>query len=295
MYFNIDKKVKELTTDLNAQLESLAHKKYSVKKAGFFKTNENSYSAKDSFMGIKVPILRTQAEKFIKKIEKENLDFKKVEQILRVLLFSKWHEKRLFSLIVMVDIFKKNLKKVLKKNKTINPKYLNPVDAFETQPEFCDCQSLYDMYFKYISQVNNWDLVDLSASNIIGTWLYEKSCLTHDNKCIWYSDFDILNTLSSSSNIWERRISIVATHYFIKKNYTEKTFEIALLLLKDKEDLIHKASGWMLREAGKKDMPALKNFLRINYNNIPRTCLRYAIEKFDEPLRKKWLQGPINP
>ena len=139
---------------------------------------------------------------------------------------------------------------------------------------------IYHYYLKHLNSVNNWDLVDTSAPHIIGDYLYknpEKS--------------KILFEFSSSENLWVRRISIVSTFTFIKNSEFNKTLEIAKLLFNDEHDLIHKAVGWMLREIYKRDELIIKRFLRQNYAQIPRTTLRYAIERMDKEERLLYLKG----
>lgn len=144
-----------------------------------------------------------------------------------------------------------------------------------------DEKTIYDFYMKNKQYVNNWNLVDSSAHLIVGAYLFDK-------------DPTVLFELAASPNLWERRISIVATWYFIRQDELELTFQIAKLLLNDSEDLIHKATGWMLREAGKRDEKQLRLFLDEYAKFMPRTMLRYAIEKFDEPLRQGYLRGWAN-
>ncbi len=135
---------------------------------------------------------------------------------------------------------------------------------------------IYNFYLKNLEYVNNWNLVDASAHLIIGSHLYD-------------SDRFSLVELAKSDIMWRRRISIVSTWFFIKKNDLDWTYKIAKLLLNDTHDLIHKASGWMLREAGKKDVQRLRSFLDKNCTKMPRTMLRYSIEKFEEDIRKDYL------
>ena len=161
------------------------------------------------------------------------------------------HEVRLCSLIILVNKYKKK-----------------------------DHDRIYQYYLKHINSVNNWDLVDTSAPHIVGDYLYknpEKS--------------KILLEFSNSVNLWVRRISIVSTFAFIKNNEFNKTLEIAKFLLNDHHDLIHKAVGWMLREIYKRDEFLIKRFLRQNYAQIPRTTLRYAIERMDKEERLLFLKG----
>ena len=138
-------------------------------------------------------------------------------------------------------------------------------------------QQIYDFYLQNMHQVNNWNLVDASAHLIVGMHLYKR-------------DKKLLLNLAKSTSLWERRIAIVATWYFIKQDELSPTFKIAKLLIHDKHDLIHKAVGWMLREAGKRDVQQLMIFLEKYANQMPRTMLRYAIEKFPEPARRAYLE-----
>ena len=139
---------------------------------------------------------------------------------------------------------------------------------------------IYELYLKNINFINNWDLVDSSAGHIVGAFLFDKSKQP-------------LYDLVKSDNLWERRISIISTFYFIKRNQFSDTLKISKILLSDKEDLIHKAVGWMLREVGKCDLGVEENFLKNQYKNMPRTMLRYAIEKFPESKRQRYLKGKI--
>lgn len=137
---------------------------------------------------------------------------------------------------------------------------------------------IYDFYLDNISRINNWDLVDSSAPYIMGAHLMDK-------------DRSVLYSLARSDILWERRISIMSTFYFINENDFSTSIDLAEILLSDKEDLIHKAVGWMLREIGKRKLPAEEVFLKKHFRNMPRVMLRYAIEKFPEPLRKSYLNG----
>ena len=140
-------------------------------------------------------------------------------------------------------------------------------------------QQIFKLYLQHSKQINNWDLVDCSAHKIVGHWLF------------YQAKNDVLFELAHSNNLWQRRIAMVACWYFTKQNHLELPLEIALKLLSDKEDLMHKAVGWMLREVGKQDILVLKNFLKAHYPNINRTTLRYAIEKFPESERLSFLRG----
>ena len=173
---------------------------------------------------------------------------------VKPILGSKYHEIRLLSLFIMVDQFSKGDPKKKK--------------------------SIYELYLKNTGLINNWDLVDSSAHHIVGPYLMDKS------KAPLYE-------LTQSDLLWERRIAIMATFYYIKNDKFTDTLKIAGRLLADKEDLIHKAVGWMLREIGKRHLPNEETFLKKHYPNMPRTMLRYAIEKFPEPKRLRYLKGQI--
>jgi 3-methyladenine DNA glycosylase AlkD len=173
---------------------------------------------------------------------------------LKVLLGSPVHEERLISLFILVDQYTKRSEK--------------------------QKEEIFKFYLKNRRGINNWDLVDLSAPKIIGRHLLKK-------------DRSILFKFALSENLWERRIAVLSTYEFIKNGEYNTTLQIIEMLLQDKHDLIHKAAGWMLREIGKKDLKAEENFLKVRYKKMPRTMLRYAIEKFPESKRKKYLQGKI--
>ncbi len=175
-------------------------------------------------------------------------------QELGQLLLSDTHELRYFALVVMVD-------RLSGKNRTHESR-----------------KAIFDLYMKNKAGVNNWDLVDVSAPCIAGAWLF-------------HNDWSILRELARSRNLWDRRIAIVATLYFIKNNEFEPTLSIAEILLNDREDLIHKAVGWMLREVGKHNFPVQEKFMKAHYRSMPRTMLRYAVEKYPEPLRRAYLTG----
>ena len=172
-------------------------------------------------------------------------------QELTELIRNPTHEVRLCALIILVNKYKKE-----------------------------DKNKIYKYYLNHLNAINNWDLVDTSAPHIVGDYLYK-----NPEKSI------ILLEFSQSENLWIRRISIVSTFAFIKKNEFKKTLEIAKLLLNDEQDIIHKAVGWMLREIYKRNEDLIKRFLRQNYAQIPRTTLRYAIERMDKEGRLLYLKG----
>lgn len=139
---------------------------------------------------------------------------------------------------------------------------------------------IYRFYMGNTGWINNWDLVDVTVPHIVGAHL-----MTRSRK--------VLYRLAKSENLWERRISIIATLHFIRQEQFEETLNIAALLLDDGHDLIHKAVGWMLREVGKRDLKAMEDFLLPRYQRMPRTMLRFAIEKLPEPRRRAYLKGTL--
>jgi len=173
---------------------------------------------------------------------------------VKLLLRSPIHEERLLSLFLLIHRYSKG-------------------DELEKK-------KIYELYLNNTKFINNWDLVDSSAGHIVGAFLFDKSKQPL---------YDLVN----SENLWERRISIISTFYFIKRNQFSDALKISKILLSDKEDFIHKAVGWMLREVGKRDMSVEENFLKKHYKNMSRTMLRYAIEKFPESKRQRYLKGKI--
>lgn len=141
-------------------------------------------------------------------------------------------------------------------------------------------EKIYRTYLAHTSFINHWDLVDVTAKNIIGDFLKERSRVP-------------LYVLARSQSLWERRMAVLATFHFIARNDFQDSLRIARILLADSHDLIHKAVGWMLREIGKRDRDAQESFLKKYYRRMPRTMLRYAIERFEEVRRKAYLQGRV--
>ncbi len=171
------------------------------------------------------------------------------------LLKSPYHEERLTALLILVK------KYTLEKSEEAQEK-------------------IYKFYIKNMKHINNWDLVDLSAQYIIGHFLEDK------NKSILFK-------WAKSKDLWTRRIAIISTLHLIRQGHFATTLKIAKMLLKDEQDLIHKATGWLLREIGKRDLKTLEGFLKEHYQTMPRTMLRYAIEKFPEQIRQAYLKGMI--
>src|SRR3989344_4459287 len=172
-------------------------------------------------------------------------------EMMGKLIRSEIHEERLIALLILV---------------------------YQFQHEEMLQRRIYEFYLKNTKFVNNWDLVDLSADKIIGGYLIDKPK-------------NILYKLASSTNLWEKRIAIIATFNFIKHGEFEDSLKIAEILIEDKEDLIQKALGWMLREIGKRDLAAEEKFLKKHYKNMSRVALRYAIEKFPEKTRQSYVRN----
>ena len=209
----------------------------------FFKTGKGEYGYGDMFWGITVPDIRSIARRYYTEIS-----FNEIKELVN----SKIHEIRLTGYLILTYKYEKG-----------NTQEKERVTTF---------------YLDNLTGANNWDIVDLSCSKILGMYLI-------DNPSKRY----ILYKLVNSNNLWEQRISIVSTLAFIKINDFTDTLNISKILLKNKHDLIHKAVGWMLREVGKRDIKVLKKFLDDNIKEIPRTTLRYAIEKMEEKERKYYL------
>ncbi len=239
---------------LRKELKQKEDKEKAVILQRFFKTGEGEYGEGDKFLGITVPAIRTLARKYIaenslnKNPKRLNLDNTKF------LLNSEFHEERLLALLILVLIFPK---------------------AAEEEKE-----SIFNFYVSNTDKINNWDLVDLSAPNIVGNYLFKK-------------DRSLLFEFAASENLWKKRISILSTFFFIKQNDFSDSLKISEILLNDKHDLIHKGVGWMLREIGKRDLEIEEDFLKKHYKKMPRTMLRYSIEKFEETKRKAYLKGEI--
>lgn len=197
----------------------------------------------------------------VPQIRKISKDFSEAQlSDLQKLLNSKIHDYRLAALSILVIQFNLALK-----NK-----------------DYKTCKTIYEFYLKNTKNINNWDLVDLSTPNIVGAYLL----LNPTKRRVLYK-------LAKSKDLWEKRIAIISTFTFIKNNDFNDTLAIAKMLLKDKHDLIHKAVGWMLREVGKRNVKVEESFLKEYYKTMPRTALRYAIEKFSPVKRQKYLQGNI--
>lgn len=231
-----------MLNQLKTELDFFADKEKAKILQGFFKTGEGEYGEGDIFLGIKVPVQRKFAEKYF------SLPLLKIQELLN----SKIHEYRLTALLILIK----------KYNKSNEQEKAN----------------IFNFYLKNTQNINNWDLIDLSAPHIVGNFLQDKKR-------------KVLYDLAESKNLWKKRIAIISTFNFIRKNEFQDTLTISEILLNDKHDLIHKAVGWMLREIGKRDLETLEKFLKFNYKKMPRTMLRYAIEKFPEEKRRRYLKG----
>ena len=235
-----------MLSKIRLELKSLANPEQAKILQRFFKTNKGEYGEGDIFLGIKVPVQREVAKRY------KDLLLKDIQKLIN----SKIHEERLIGLFILIH----------KYNKTSADKK----------------KEIFYFYLNNTKRINNWDLVDLSAPNIVGDYLLNN-----------YNKKQLIYNLAKSKNLWEKRISILATFAFIKKERFEDTLAISEILLNDKHDLIHKAVGWMLREIGNRNLQTEEDFLKIHYITMPRTMLRYAIEKFEETKRKSWLRGEI--
>lgn len=237
--------IPEMTAEeISNLLRTFANPERAEHSARYFKTGQGEYGEGDRFLGIRVPDIRA----LVKKCDAASLpDIQK-------LLMSAFHEERLFALLQLVRKFEKGDDK----EQTV----------------------IYDLYLHNTHRINNWDLVDSSASQIVGSYLAAR-------------DKKILYKLVKSSSLWERRIAVISTFQFIGNDQFDDALKLASQLLGDEEDLIHKAVGWMLREIGKRNAAVEKEFLRLHCKKMPRTMLRYAIEKFSEQERNRYLSGEV--
>ena len=246
-------------------MESLRNEEQRRVLMGFFKTGPGEYGEGDEFLGLKVPQTREVVR------AAKDLPLSEVP----VLLMSRWHEVRLCGLLIMVDIFEKQATKRL----THDDKAISKRDEILT------------MYLKYAEQANNWDLVDLSAPKILGHWLLLP---THLGDGTENYKRQVLDELAQSSNLWRQRMSIVCTWKTSQMGDASWCLRYAEIHLHHPHDLMHKAVGWMLREMGKRvSMELLREFLRQHIHEMPRTALRYAIEKMTDAERKQWMSIPV--
>lgn len=230
--------------EIQKRLRKLGNKQRAIDSQRYFKTGPGEYGEGDMFLGIRVPELRKLAKEY------QGITLTEATQLLR----SAIHEERLLALLILVRAFSRGDGRIKEK--------------------------IYNLYLRNTRNINNWDLVDVSAAHIVGAFLMNK-------------DKQPLYDLAQSKNLWERRVAIIATFYFINEGEFTEAITIARMLLTDKEDLIHKAAGWMLREMGKRDLHLAERFLQAHYKKMPRTMLRYAIERFPEQKRQRYLKGKV--
>ena len=226
---------------LQRELRKLADPEVALHTRRYFKSGTGEYAEGDKFLGIRMPQIRALVKTCIE------LDAVVVGKFLQ----SQWHEERIFALLVMVLQFQKGTASEQKK--------------------------IYTKYLDSTVFINNWDLTDCSAYQIVGAWLSERSRKP-------------LYNLARSQSLWERRIAVMATFEFIRNDDFADTIALCEMLLQDQEDLIHKVSGWMLREIGKRDVSVLYGFLDQHAASTPRTMLRYSIEKLSDQKRKHYMK-----
>lgn len=225
----------------------------------FFKTGKGQYGEGDNFLGLKVPQTR-----LVVKEAKGKVSLAEISK----LLYCQWHEVRLCGFLLLVEEMKAALPGKRKG---------------DSKPLAEHRQKITRFFLQHARQANNWDLVDLSCEYILGEYLLHP--LPDGNM----PSRDILDKLAASDNLWEQRIAIVTTLQLIRNHQYADTLRIAERFLTHPHDLIHKATGWALREMGKRNISLLRNFLEQHVTEMPRTTLRYAIEKMDAAERKEWL------
>ena len=243
--------------DIIALMESRRNEAQRQVLMGFFKTGEGEYGEGDEFLGLKVP----QTREVVKQAQDTPLEE------IPTLLMSRWHEVRLCGLLILVSQFERLAK----------PKLADNQDAIRRRDE------ILRMYLQYAHQANNWDLVDLSAPKILGRWLLLPTLITTPK-------LQVLDELAHSDNLWKKRMSIVCSWTTSRDGDPSYCLRYAEMHLHHPHDLMHKAVGWMLREMGKYvSMDLLRAFLQQHAHEMPRTSLRYAIEKMDDDERKYWM------
>ncbi len=253
--------------DLKNELKSVADKDKIENMQRYFKTGKGEYAEGDNFLGVTVPLQRKISKKF------KTLSLKEISSLLKENI----HEYRLTAVFILVNLYARQKDKNEQKNKNEQQdKNRHKIENYQKTEN--RQKEIVDFYLNHIEYINNWDLVDSSAHKILGPYFLER-------------EKSVLYGLANTNHLWSQRIAIIATFHFIKNNHFEDTMKIAEILLNHKHDLIHKAVGWMLREVGKIDINSEKEFLDKYYKSMPRTMLRYAIEKFPESLRQQYLKG----
>ena len=229
------------TSALKRALRAVGSPKRAASHSWFFKTGPGEYGEGDKFLGVTVPEIRRLARQY------DGIPL----GAAAVLLKSAWHEERMLALLILVR------------------QYARAGDKQRA--------AIHRTYLRHTRWINNWDLVDCSAAQLVGAHLENDGLAT-------------LTRLAKSRSVWERRIAIIATYHPIRQREFTQTLAIAALLRDDGHDLIHKAVGWMLREVGNRDRSVEERFLKTHAARMPRTMLRYAIERFPEPLRQRYLR-----
>jgi len=254
-------------TEIIALMESMRNERQREVLMRFFKTGEGEYGEGDEFLGLKVP----QTRQIVK--EAKGLPLEEVPELLT----NRWHEVRLCGLLILVAKFEMLCKKKLAEDK----------EAIRKRDE------ILMLYLDHAEYANNWDLVDLSAPKILGRWLTLPTSLTptlmpKDNRDIWQQTID---ALAFSDNLWKQRMSMVCSWMTSREGDPSWCLRYAEIHLRHPHDLMQKAVGWMLREMGKNvSMDLLREFLRQHVHEMPRTTLRYAIEKMDDEERRYWME-----
>ena len=228
--------------DILSKIRALAAPAKAASSLRFFKTGPGEYGEGDEFLGLTVPEIRSLVP------QSDDLS----EADVLTLLHSEWHEERLMALLIWVRRFVKAKKDELLRERIV------------------------DLYLANTKWINNWDLVDSSAPQLLGAWLLKR-------------DRSVLQTLAKSKNLWEQRIAVLATQAFIRAGEFDDTVQLCEGFLDHPHDLMHKACGWMRREAGKRDEPVLLAFLDQRAAKMPRTVLRYAIEKLEPAVLKSYM------
>lgn len=254
----------EMTTaaDILCVLESMQDEGQARHLKRFFKTGKGEYGEGDRFLGLKVPQTR-----MVVKEARHRVLLPEIEK----LLYSEWHEARLAGFLLLEEEMKAAL-----------PRRARGMIA-DSREKAARRDEIVAFYLRHARQSNNWDLVDLPCRGILGEWLLHPSS---DGRL---PDRGILDRLAESDNLWEQRIAIVSTWRLITENQYDDTLRLSAKLLGHSHDLMHKAVGWMLREVGKRNIDVLLAFLDEHYAAMPRTALRYAIEKMPEGERQYWL------
>jgi 3-methyladenine DNA glycosylase AlkD len=225
-------------------LEALSNPGAALFAQRFFKTGPGEYGEGDLFRGIRIPVLRKLSR---------TLDGTPLPEVI-LLLASVFHEDRLLALLMLIRRYERG--------------------------DESTREQVYHLYLANTRFINNWDLVDVSAEHIVGSYLLHRPRTP-------------LYLLAGSKTLWDRRISITATFHFIRRGEFHDTLALAETLLSDREELLHKATGWMLREVGKRNLGALEDFLLQHYRRMPRVMLRYALERFPEERRQDYLKGRL--